>query len=150
MRACDVMTSPAVTVFAKASVRDAAMLLASHGFAALPVVDVDDQLVGIVTEADLVVPGPRTVGEAMATPVTAMTGDRDVTALIEAMLGEGLRAIPIVDGSRVTGMVTRGNLLRALARPDSAITLELRRRFASWMAADRWRALGWVPGGSAS
>lgn len=53
MRACDIMTKPVITVRPDTTVRDTAGLLASHGFTAVPVVDQDDRLVGIVTEADL-------------------------------------------------------------------------------------------------
>src|SRR5438270_6785063 len=54
MRARDVMTSPAITVTPGTTVKEAATLLAVNGFTALPVLDDDDRLIGIVTEADLV------------------------------------------------------------------------------------------------
>lgn len=77
MRARDLMSSPAITVTARVPVRGAAALLVSHGFTALPVVDDDKRLVGIVTEADLLggEPGGGTVGEVMTSPVETVDAD---------------------------------------------------------------------------
>ena len=54
MRARDIMSSPVVTVTPDMTVKYAANLLSAHGFTALPVLDDDGRLVGVVTEADLV------------------------------------------------------------------------------------------------
>ena len=54
MRARDVMTSPVITVTPAVPLKGATALTVSHGFTALPVVDEDKRLLGIVTEADLV------------------------------------------------------------------------------------------------
>ena len=54
MRARELMSTPVITVTPKTSVKQAAILLSSHGFTALPVVDDDDRLIGIVTEVDIV------------------------------------------------------------------------------------------------
>ncbi|HHY39381.1 MAG TPA: CBS domain-containing protein [Clostridia bacterium] len=52
-RAKDIMTSPVVTVRADQTVREAARIMADKHFSGLPVVDEEGNLVGIVTEADL-------------------------------------------------------------------------------------------------
>jgi len=52
-RAKDIMTSPVITVRADQTVRDAARIMADKRFSGLPVVDDEGNLVGIVTEADL-------------------------------------------------------------------------------------------------
>jgi CBS-domain-containing membrane protein len=54
MRARDIMSSPVVTVTPDTTVKDAANLLASNGFTALPVLDSDGRLARVVTEADVV------------------------------------------------------------------------------------------------
>ncbi|MFE7515298.1 CBS domain-containing protein [Streptomyces sp. NPDC057540] len=53
LTARDLMTSPAVTVHAEETVADAARLMVRRGVERLPVVDVEDRLVGIVTRRDL-------------------------------------------------------------------------------------------------
>ncbi|MFF1607529.1 HPP family protein [Amycolatopsis sp. NPDC058278] len=49
MRARDLMTAPVITVHPWTSAKEAAELLSTHGFTALPAVDDDERLVGIVT-----------------------------------------------------------------------------------------------------
>lgn len=146
MRARDIMSSPVVTVTPDTVVKDAARVLVANGFTALPVLDEDGDLIGIVTEADLIrdrfardpryrhahrdgllgsddkpqVPTPM-VGKVTTTPVVGMGAGTDVVDLVAAMLDEPVRCIPIVDGSRVIGVVTRRDLLRVLARDDQAI-----------------------------
>ncbi|MBO0839622.1 MAG: CBS domain-containing protein [Sciscionella sp.] len=161
MRARDIMTSPVVTVTTATAVKAAARQLAERGFTALPVIDPDDgdRLVGIVTEADLVRdrfprdpryrhpdefaddrrPTPaKTVGEVMSTPVTAMAGGADVVDLVTAMLSSRVRSMPIVDGSTVIGIVTRRDLLIALARDDQAIATDVRHRLQMYGGLNRW------------
>jgi CBS domain-containing protein len=53
VQARDVMTHEVVTVGPDTSAKYAAEVMAAHGFAALPVVDAADRLVGIVAEADV-------------------------------------------------------------------------------------------------
>ena len=164
MRARDLMSTPVITVTPEMSVKQAAVLLSSHGFTALPVVDDDDGLIGIITEADVVrgrfprdpryrhvyaqyiadtvddfVPSvAATVGAVMTTPVTAMDAGTDVVDLCTAMLDTSVRSMPIVEGCRVVGMVTRRDLVRALARDDQAIAADVRHRLGMYGGPDRW------------
>ncbi|MDT7725231.1 MAG: hypothetical protein QOI21_1807 [Actinomycetota bacterium] len=158
MRARDIMSSPVVTVTPLTTTKVAAHLLASNGFTALPVLDDDDRLVGIVTEADLIrgrfprdpryhhadegdttgnAP-PAVVGEAMTTPAIGMGAGTDVVDLVTVMLEDRVRSMPIVDGSRVIGVVTRRDLVRAFGRDDKAISADVRHRLSMYGGPDRW------------
>lgn len=159
MRARDIMTSPVITVRPDCSIKRAAGLLAAHGFTALPVVDDDDRLVGIVTEADLVrdriPPDPRahilpgyqqadgpvttTVGEVMSTPVTAMGPGTDVAVLAVALLDARQRSMPIVEGSKVVGIVTRRDIVATVARDDDTVADDVRHRLEVYGGTGRWR-----------
>ncbi len=129
MRARDLMTAPVITVHPWTSAKEAAELLSMHGFTALPVTDDDERLIGIVTEADLIrdrIPADTryerhrpvhpvtetTVGALMTSPVTAMSSGTDVHELCQALVDARIRAMPIVDGSAVVGIVTRGDINR--------------------------------------
>jgi CBS domain-containing protein len=154
MRALDLMTAPVITVHPWTSAKEAAGLLATHGFTALPVVD-DDRLIGIVTEADLIrgripadvryVHEPRettagkTVGDLMTSPVTAMSTGTDVADLCQALVDARIRAMPIVDGSAVVGIVTRGDIVRVLAREDVDIARDVRHRLEIYGGSGRWQ-----------
>ncbi len=155
MRACDVMTSPVVTVTPETTAKDAANLLSTRGFTALPVLDGDDRLIGLVTETDLLrdrfphdaraphldddhAAPPRTVGEVMATPAIGMSAGADVVDLITAMVRDQVRTMPIVNGTKVIGIVTRRDLLQVFARGDEAISVDVRHQLAKYGGPERW------------
>jgi CBS domain-containing protein len=158
MRAEDVMSGPAITVRPTTPVKAAIGLITSHGFTALPVVDTDNRLVGIVTEADLVRgritpdartlvwredPGPAaappaTVGEVMTSPAIGVRAGADLAEVAKVMLDAQIRSAPVVDGERLVGVVSRRDLLRTLARDDLAIVADVRHRLAQFGGHGRW------------
>jgi CBS domain-containing protein len=140
MRLEALMSTPAVTVSPETRVKDVAGLLVERGFNAVPVVDDDGTLLGIVSEADLVElgahpdprahlrppeprdrPVPRTAGEVMTAGVVTLPSDADPALAARQMLDHGIKTIPVVHGGRVVGVVTRRDLLRALARSDREV-----------------------------
>lgn len=160
MRAEDIMSSPVVTVRADTPAKAATALLTSHGFTALPVVDQDGHLVGVVTEADLMrnrvipdprtliwqenradtprQPVPRTVGEVMTAPVVSTTRGADVAHIAQVMVDRHLRSVPVLDGASVVGIVSRRDLLRTLARDDLQIATDVRHQLAAYGGNGRW------------
>ena len=145
MRTRDVMSSPVVTVPVDAPLKEVAAILVERGINAVPVVDGDDRLVGIVSEADLLpleaAPGPgsrpaqvagkgtaETAREVMSRSVYTLTEDTDATAAARLMLRHRLKSAPVVANDRVVGMVTRRDLLRLVSRSDDDIRAELERR----------------------
>jgi CBS domain-containing protein len=144
MRAKDVMTKPVVRVMPDTFVKQAAMLLAGHGFTTLPVVDDEDHLVGVVTESDVlrdrIAPEPNAEGGAPPMTVAAIMTARTDTAspsthlatLTRLMLDKRVRAVPIVDDQgRLEGIVTRRDLLRTIARDDDVIERDVRHHLAA-------------------
>lgn len=166
MRAADLMTKKVLTARPHSTVREAARWLSSKGFTALPVVDEDDLLLGIVTEADIVRDrfprdaralltdhaagrngtveenaggtAPATVAEIMSKPAIALPASTDVAEVAKYMLRHQVRSLPIVDGERLVGIITRRDLVRCLARTDAAIAADVRRRLEVYAGPDRW------------
>lgn len=146
MRARDIMSSPVVTVQPGEDVKTAEDRLVRHGFTALPVVDEENRLTGIVTEADFL--GDRfpaepkspagTVAGIATSPVRAVDVNDDVAFLARLMLDEHLRCLPVTDRGKLAGVVTRRDFLRVLARPDQALANDIRGRLAVFGDADRW------------
>ncbi|WP_217897209.1 CBS domain-containing protein [Geodermatophilus saharensis] len=141
------MTREVVTVGPHTAVRYAAEVMAARGFAALPVVDADDRLVGIVAEADLlrsripedprlhlrrggdpgVEPPPALVHEVMTRDVRAVDVTADVADVARLFVDQGLRSVPVTDGGRLVGIVSRRDLLSLLVRSDDDVRRELLR-----------------------
>lgn len=129
----DVMSAPAVTVQSWFRTTDAATILVDNGFTAAPVVDDGGVLIGIVTEADLLrgtVSGPSegldqppTVGDVMTREVESLPSTASLGNAVELMLRKHVRSVPVCDGHRVVGVVTRRDLLRAAiaAAPDAPV-----------------------------
>ena len=152
MKAADVMTLGAVTIRCDALVREAAQLMLQYGISGLPVMDATDHLVGIITEGDflrrietdtgrqrprwfefLLSPGQladeyihshsRRVEEVMTRRVMTIAEDTPVTEIVRMMERHRIKRVPVTRDNRVVGIVSRANLLRALARqPDEAPT----------------------------
>jgi CBS domain-containing protein len=144
MRAKDIMSSPVITCRPDTSIKEAAAILVEKRISALPVVGEGGELVGIVSEADLVtletqpdprrhlIPSqyrrkaiPRVVGEVMTRDVIAVDEDADVALVARLMLEHRLKSVPVVIGNEVAGIVARRDVLRVLARSDVEIHVEL-------------------------
>jgi CBS-domain-containing membrane protein len=158
MIAREVMTTEVVTVGPDVSVREAARLLTGRRFTALPVVDADGRLLGIVTEADLLAgrlrhdarsprlteelgtaPRPGAVGEVMTTAVVTAWPWTDAAELVEDMRARGIRSVPVVEPPRrLVGIVTRRDVLGAVARPDDELARAVRQRLRNYAGGDRW------------
>lgn len=152
----DVMTRDPITVVPSVGIKAAMTKLAFAGITSMPVVDEEQRLCGVVSEADLIhhlaedpraherpvtmrpVEPPRTVDDVYTrSPVTADPQD-DVTAIVDVMAAKGFKSLPVVDGEgRLLGMVSRSDVLRAMARDDDAIAYDVVRLFAS-MDHEEW------------
>ncbi|MGY1704797.1 HPP family protein [Geodermatophilus sp. SYSU D00697] len=142
MQARDVMTRQVVTVGPETSAKYAAEVMAERGFAALPVVDDDDdRVVGIVAEADVLrdrmpqdprlhlrrdgerpeAPPSLLVHGVMTRHVRTVDATADVADIARLFVDDRLRSVPVVDGHRLVGIVSRRDLLRTLVRPDEEI-----------------------------
>jgi len=129
MRARDIMSRPVVSVDTRATILDAITALTEHGFAAVPVVDEGDRVVGIFSESDGLRAEHRRqdpVTEAMTTPVEVTTPDDDVATIAERMLTGRLRSMPVVEEGVLVGIVARRDLLRSMVGTDDVITANVR------------------------
>jgi redox-sensitive bicupin YhaK (pirin superfamily)/predicted transcriptional regulator len=118
MNARDVMTSPVIAVRPGESLREAARTLVERRLSAMPVME-GERLVGIVSEADVLrelpAGGAREVREVMTSDVATVTPDTAVEDVAELLAARRIRRVPVVEGERVVGMVSRTSLVHALA-----------------------------------
>lgn len=158
MQARDIMTRSVLTVRTSSPVHQAAGLMTEHGITSLPVLDENDRVVGIVSEADLIrarmphdprsrlsqlpreQPDPaRWVNEVMSGAVICVGSGADTADLAALMLDNNVRAVPIVDGAQLVGIVSRRDLLRTLLRDDAGIGAEVSQRLEEYAGKpDRW------------
>lgn len=128
-RAADIMSSPAITVCADAKVRKAAALMAKHGVKRLPVVDVDNRLLGLISRVDVMrtveyhqqveeaeahAPQPGTsVEELKHTDVPTVRPEAILEEIVRALESNYQRRVVVINERRqVLGIITDGDLLR--------------------------------------
>ena len=135
MHVSEVMTSEVVSVTEATPCEDMVALLVAHRITALPVVDDDGLLRGVVTEADVLrvaVPGndqggspeghlPATVGGLMRRFPITVAPDCDLAIAADLMTCTAIKSLPVVQDGRVVGMVSRSDLIRGLPGAAGAL-----------------------------
>ena len=144
MKAMDVMVRDAVTVKPDDSVADVVKLLAEHDVSALPVVDNGGQVVGMISEADLmrrpeigtekhrpwwveaITPAAtlaedfakshgQHVDEIMSRHVISASEDTPLGEIATLLERHRIKRIPILRDGKLVGVVSQSNLIQALA-----------------------------------
>src|SRR5262245_49624495 len=147
LTATDVMTTDVITVPPDATVRDIAALLRSKRISGVPVVDAAGQILGIVTEGDLIlreaIAGEphrswwlslfdephvvardyakthgRTAKDVMTTPVISVAPATTLPEIAKTLERHRIKRVPVVKDNKLVGIVSRSNLLQALAAAD--------------------------------
>lgn len=149
MKARDVMVRDVIKIGADATVAEAAKLIAENDISALPVVDDGGRLVGVISEADLlrreeigtsihhpwwveaVTPAGalaaefakshgKRVAELMSENVISATEDAPLGEIATLLERNRIKRLPIVRGEELVGIVSRSNLVQALASATAA------------------------------
>lgn len=177
MRAHQIMTKDVVTVTPHTSIEDAAKIMLQTHISGLPVLDDAGKLVGIVSESDflrrseigtgrkrpawlqfLVGPGRaatdfvhergRKVEDVMTEDPITVDEETPLEDLVRLMEKNGIKRLPVMSGNKIKGIVTRSNLLQAVASiaheiPDpTADDDHIRNRITRTVNATDWRPIG--------
>jgi CBS domain-containing protein len=146
----DLMTTPVVTVGPETPFKEIVVRLAEHRVSAVPVVDNDQRVLGVVSEADLLLkeeyPEPeqdiplwwtkRTrlnrakaaasmARDLMTVAVVAIAPEATAAEAARRMHTAGVKRLPVVEGGRLVGIVSRADLLKVFGRSDAAIRREI-------------------------
>lgn len=109
-----------VTIRPELTLREAVAVLARHNIGALPVLDADGALVGIVSERDVIhhvardaaaLDGP--VSAAMTRDVLAGSPQDELLAAVQTMTRRHFRHLPIIEQGKLVGIVSMGDLVKA-------------------------------------
>ncbi|MGW2183192.1 CBS domain-containing protein [Streptomyces sp. NPDC001732] len=129
----DVMTHAAVTVDRGAPFKDIVEAMRHRRVRALPVVSDEGRVLGVVSAADLLLKARGgdesravTAGQLMTVPAVTVPRDAGMAGAARLMARGHLKRLPVVDGGRLVGVVSRGDLLKIYLRPDEDIAQELR------------------------
>ena len=132
MKVKELMTQPPILIAPGESVAVAARTLTHYNIGALPVCNAAGTLCGMVTDRDLVIrclaagkdPGKTTVREVMTGKVACASPDMEVGVAAHLMGRQQVRRLPVVEGGRLCGMLSLGDLTkREETAPDAADVL---------------------------
>ena len=130
MTAKDIMHAPAVTIGQDETVARLCDLLQEKHVNGAPVIDEGGELVGIVTEEDVLYGSmgsedgeapegeartPTLVRDIMTSPAVCATEDTEVVEICELMWQMRIHRVPIVKDGKVTGIVAAMDVVRAVA-----------------------------------
>jgi CBS domain-containing protein len=177
MRAHQIMTRSVVTVAPDATILEAAKTMLQHHVSGLPVVDAAGKLVGIVSEGDFIRRGEigtqrkrsrwlrfllgtgaeatdyvrehgRKVSEVMTGEPVTIAEDATLEEIVTAMETNGIKRLPVMRGDKLVGIVSRANLLQAVASlaqeiPDpTADDDHIRSRIIQALEKNTWSPFG--------
>jgi CBS domain-containing protein len=142
----DVMSGDVISVPASMRLKELAALLTEHQISGVPVADADGSIVGVVSEADVLMkqvgrPISRrrplewifgdsqdpeemrrkvatTVGEAMSAPAITIEADGPLRDAAALMIDSKVNRLPVLADGRLVGIVTRADMVRAYLRRD--------------------------------
>jgi CBS-domain-containing membrane protein len=153
MKAADIMVSNVITVTPEQSVQDVAEILIERRISGVPVLDAAGDLVGIVSEGDLMRRGDAgtehrrswwlkllmgreglageyikehatKVKDVMTRSVITAAPETSISEIAELLERNRIKRVPIVKDRKIIGIVSRANLLQALAGMRHQITVE--------------------------
>ena len=138
----DVMTTEVITVAKYESIVHVAHILSERNISGLPVVDKENKVIGIITQADILsILGVRRehtfkdllkhmlgeplperkmgdiVGDIMVSPPITVKGDANIAEIAQIMDDKRIRRLPVVDDeNRLIGIISRADILKAVIR----------------------------------
>jgi CBS domain-containing protein len=151
MKVKDIMTVNVAAVGQDATLKQIATLMAERGVSGVPVVNAEKHVVGVVTEADIIVKAashPESAGllgrlfpakgvderhldatrafEAMTSPPINVDVESSVAEAARLMVEEHVKRLPVVRDGKLVGIVSRADVVRAFTRSDAEIWEEIR------------------------
>jgi len=124
-----VMTSGLLTTQPQASIAEAMGILVAHGITGLPVVDDSMNLLGIISEKDLLVllhdPYSHScrVGDVMSRDLTTFGPDADLLEVCECLAHSNFRRVPVIERRKLVGIISRSDMLLFILKHPSTIGL---------------------------
>ncbi len=173
MKVQEIMTTQVITVRSDSSLQDAIATMLERGVSGMPVVDALGRPVGMLSESDLLrrteldterkrprwlafLMGPgrlaaeyththgRIVAHVMTDKLYSVAPETPVREVVQLMERRRIKRLPVLENGQLVGIVSRANLLRALALATTALPAgsksdeEIRERLASELASTEW------------
>lgn len=149
MHVRDAMTTGVATVTPQTPLKEVARILIDRRISGVPVVDAEGTVLGIVSEGDFLLKEARgttdhrrlwsrlrnrehdaeialatTAGDLMTTPAITIDAGQSLHAAAALMASRTVNRLPVVDGGKLVGILTRADVVRAFVRSDDDLARE--------------------------
>ena len=108
----EIMTRNVVTVPATMPITEVAQVLSDKRITGLPVVDEREQVVGVLSEYDIISRQGTTAADIMSPQVISVTEDTDDEEVAHLLTNRRIRRVPVLAGGRLVGIVSRSDMTR--------------------------------------
>jgi CBS domain-containing protein len=154
MKVSELMTEKVLTIGPEAPIKDVAKVLVTNGISGLPVCDIEGDVLGVISEGDILYkehdpagghiggplgwifegpPDPKslvkadalTARKAMTSPAITIAPWESASQAARIMCERQVNRLPVVQNEKLVGIVTRGDLIRAFTRTDAELQEEL-------------------------
>jgi len=176
LTASDVMSTEVVTVTPETSIHDIATLLHTKHISGVPVVTADNTVIGIVSEGDLITHAEvvgeqrrswwlrlfddqsalaqvyvkthgRAARDVMTSRVITVPPTATLAEVAKLLEDNRIKRVPVIRDGKLAGIITRGNLVQALAtadvsKPASSDDRAIRTRLLKELSGQSWANLG--------
>lgn len=120
--ASDVMVKDVITVNETTLLKDVTKMFSENSITGVPVVNAESQLVGVLSETDIIRKttsigawSPKTAGQIMTKPAVTVAPDETLQRVCELMHNCRIHRVVVAEGKQIKGIITTMDILRAIA-----------------------------------
>ncbi len=122
LHASDVMIKDVISVTESTPLKEVAQMFVEKKITGAPVVNAGGDLVGVISETDIIRKtnnigawSPSTAGQIMTKPAVTVAPDDALQRVCEMMYNRRIHRVVVADGKRIKGILTTMDILRAIA-----------------------------------
>ncbi|MFH1123485.1 MAG: CBS domain-containing protein, partial [Pseudomonadota bacterium] len=123
----DVMSKRVATVSAEANIKEVIRLLVENKVTGLPVVSENGDLLGIVTEKDILRMllydrdvKEKTAADLMTTEIISFDENEDLMKIFKSLVEGEFRRVPILSEGKLAGIISRADIIKFLSKKTAA------------------------------
>ena len=125
MKASEVMQRPVLATTPRASVRDIAAQLVTNEISGMPVTEKTGEIVGVITEADILgalMDGKKlenlTAQDIMSADPITVDMDTPMNEVMKRLEENGVLRLPVISRGKVVGIISRRDIIRSVLEPE--------------------------------
>jgi len=113
----EVMTKTVITVRKNTLIKEAVTFLSENKISGLPIVDEENHVLGMITEADILARDGEKVEDIMTSPALTTTPDTDIRDVARILNEKKIKRLPVIDNqNKIIGIISRADIMKAVGK----------------------------------